>query len=41
MSFILPGLVLLLALFAGVALDTLGVRPRPNARHHVPSLEAW
>ena len=41
MSFLLPGFVLLLALFAGVALDNLGVRPRPKARRHVPSFEAW
>ena len=41
MSFILPGFVLLLALLAGVGLDNVGVRPRPEARRHLPSFEAW
>jgi hypothetical protein len=42
MSFIVAGLVLLLALLAGIVLDNIGVRKwQKNPRRDIPSFDPW
>ncbi|MEA2769322.1 MAG: hypothetical protein QOD93_2284, partial [Acetobacteraceae bacterium] len=41
MSFIVAGCVLLLALFVGIVVDSVGVTRGEKARRDLPSFDAW
>jgi hypothetical protein len=41
MSFIVAGCMLLLALFLGIVVDSVGVTRGGKTRRHLPSFDAW